>query len=303
MDEYKRSATIVDTIDLAGDGATWGNWRVIEPSFILGPANDDGTLFWVYETYKNSTNFFVKYIGSAESDIKRLQSVRKSNGRMSKLVCATTGSLIIRDHDKRSMVEIPAEGSHKSLPYISNDISAFASNLYHPDLRAFRFAGDVIRSNMCRCTALVVMKDSLSMHSLESDSLLSEPMQTSASDYRLYFWTEINGEGVIKVARCDGKIYDVVLEPNLVGETAVLVVSPDAKWLAVVTFTIEIIRHNIEEVIHQILQLYTNIDGIYKEVYKREGERCDLLRSVWFTKDSSHFVFIVDNKLMRMRLT
>ena len=292
MDEYKRSATIVDTIDLAGDGATWGNWRVIEPSFILGPANDDGTLFWVYETYKNSTNFFVKYIGSAESDIKRLQSVRKSNGRMSRLVCATTGSLIIRDHDKKSMVEIPSQvdASRRYLCYRSEDNLAFDSYLYHPDFNAFRFAGDVIRSNMCRCTALVVMKDSLSMHSL-------------ASDYRLYFWTEIKGEGVIKVARCDGNVYDVVLEPKLVGETGALAVSPDAKWLAVVTCTLEIIRYNVEEVIHQMLQLYTNIDGIYKEVYKHEGELNGPLISAWFTKDSSHFVFIADNMLVRMRLT
>ena len=293
----------VEEVDLRGY-ESFPSWEIIDPRFIIGPANDEGTVFWAHRTGKTRTQYYLKHVGCdsslkgrAERDSTDYNVIAHIHQMCltSEFVCPVTGALIVRDSVQKSMLRFsggsPRGRKRQRLLYQKQDDVSFDCGLYHPNPQVRKFVADTIRSNLCAHTTLAVVKD---------------------TDWRIYFspayYCRKDEEPmpVVKVIYSNsGDVHDVQFEPKIEGAITNIAVSPNAKWISVINFPqrLETTSRELNVFAEPRVTLYADIDGIYTQMYCSRDHYTGCVGPQWFTRDSSHFLFIAENQLVRICLS
>ena len=307
IEQYARSMSIMEVVVFYDRLRSPMSWRpdmpmmICCPKIIIGPANNEGTLFWAVRHVKNKGEYYTASMSTATSRNKGRQGPYRP--QLTELVCMATGALIVRNDKIKSMRRIlPNKGGGRTEELLYRKEADIP--VYHPDPRIRDFVLASWREHQFDTAALAVVDE---------------------NDSRLYFTSNFNDftdplpQRVMVVQfNTNTTAKDVQFEPKLSGLLHRIAVSPNAKWLSVMIMTRvpskmdqtsfvgnddwtskEYNPYNPSE---SHIRLYTEIDGVFHQMYC-SGPRGHMIMAQWFTRDSSHFIFIVDDDVVRMRLT
>ena len=340
IEQYARSVSIVEVTRfydrLRYSLSLRDNTKDKSRKIIIGPSNEQGTEFWAFCTSKGrSSSACTSETGSnfvctskARSKTKNKYFITEpSRGReeisytvdffelaKTELVCMVTGALIVRDDDYKYMRRIPALRARSSalsgkdthqksekLHYYREDDLSFDIRMYHPDMPVRQFVCKSWRGNRCDHAALAIVDDTDWRFYFTTDPILnhfSDVLEYDQAPQRVRMVQFNSMSGASYPAK------DVQFDPPLSDHLQHVAVSPNAKWLSVMIRTREG-RYDRTSNVHSSseshIRLFTDIDGVFHQMYC-SGTSGYRIMAQWFTRDSSHFVFIVDDQLVRMRL-